>query len=75
VTRIAAYSVLFEDPPGVRGNGFPSGGPYPADSLLMVNAKTSSSSIAANQETCTLPRAQHALCTMILNDFRRRLRP
>jgi hypothetical protein len=75
VTRVAAYSVLFEDPPGVRGNGFPSGGPYPAASLLMVHPKGSSQPIAAHQETCTLPQVQHALCTTILSDFRRRLRP
>jgi hypothetical protein len=57
--------VLFEDPPGVAGDGWPSGGPDPANGLVGV---------ATNQEqtvyraTCTLPAGEHSLCTVALND-------
>jgi hypothetical protein len=61
--------VYFTDPPGVVGDGAPSGGPLTARGvLLFVNEQGAAASI----ETCTLPTSMSALCTPILNDFSNR---
>jgi hypothetical protein len=60
--------VAFEDPPGVAGTGQPSGGPYPANGVLIYDYTPATGSTAA-LETCTLPEADHARCTVVLNDF------
>lgn len=59
--------VDFEDPPGVSGDGSPSGGPYPANGVAVLDNSPTPSS--AYKETCTLPSSQHALCTAVLNSF------
>jgi len=58
--------VGFEDPPGVAGDGSPSGGPYPANGVLIWLQGPQYGTL---KETCTLPSSEHALCTAILNDF------
>jgi len=60
--------VGFEDPPGVAGNGSPSGGPYPANGVVIFGHLPPTLYSPA-KETCTLPSSEHALCTAILNDF------
>jgi hypothetical protein len=60
--------VGFRDPPGVSGDGRPSGGPNPANGVLRY-LYGSGQGGRAGQETCTLPATEHQLCTDILNDF------
>jgi hypothetical protein len=60
--------VGFEDPPGIRGNGDPSGGRNPANGVLLF-ATSPGSDTSASLETCALPESDHRLCTTILNDF------
>jgi len=60
--------VAFEDPPGVAGTGRPSGGSNPANGVLVYDYSPAVGSNTA-LETCTMPGASHALCTVILNDF------
>lgn len=62
VGRQSASMVFFEDPPGVSGDGNPSGGPYPANGVLLYEPGVSGA-------TCTMPEADHSLCTAVLNDF------
>lgn len=65
-SSVANDAVSFEDPPGVAGEGDPSGGPYPANGVLLYSyAEEGSASVV----TCTLPPSQHDLCMAILNDF------
>jgi hypothetical protein len=59
--------VAFEDPPGVMGDGLPSGGRNPADGVLLYQVGEQGGQ--ASSETCTMPQTQHSLCTAILNDF------
>jgi len=60
--------VYFTDPPGVAGDGDPSGGPFTARGvLLFTNGPDISTS--APLETCTLSTHLAGLCTPILNDF------
>jgi len=73
VQRLSARAVVFEDPPRIRGSGDPSGRPYPADGVVMFKSLLPTGK--ASTETCTLPPSQHAVCAVILNDFRRRFRP
>ena len=40
VTRLSPHSVRFEDPPGVKGDGDPSGGQFPADGVLTARPGT-----------------------------------
>ncbi|MGH9128049.1 MAG: hypothetical protein ACRDY2_03570 [Acidimicrobiales bacterium] len=65
--RSFAVAVAFEDPPGTAGEGKPSGGLYPANGLLLFSGHDGGYS--ATLETCTLPAAEHATCTEILNQF------
>jgi hypothetical protein len=72
VGRLGARDVGFEDPPGVHGSGDPSGGALPANGVVAytyVGTKPSNAQITVGSETCTLPKAQHAACTAVLNDF------
>jgi Protein of unknown function (DUF3761) len=64
--RISDGVVGFEDPPGVKGSAWPSGGIYPANGVMTYYSGSSSGSWA---ETCTLPESEHALCTTTLNAF------
>jgi hypothetical protein len=71
ILRQNASTVFFEDPPGVSGDGNPSGGPYPANGVIRFSAAADKPprGASASGATCTLPEADHALCTVILNDF------
>jgi hypothetical protein len=69
--RLGVHAVAFEDPPHVEGTGDPSGGPYPANGVVIYNATSRPATMAA-EETCTLQTAEHGTCTAILNDFVRR---
>ncbi len=62
---VANDTVSFEDPPGVAGEGVPSGGPYPANGVFRYSYAGDGS---ASVVTCTLPASQHDLCKAILND-------
>jgi hypothetical protein len=53
--------VLFTDPPGVAGSGWPSGGEYPANGFVGITA-----SGEVFRSTCTLPASEHSLCTASL---------
>jgi hypothetical protein len=66
VVRPSRTLALFEDPPGIRGSGWPSGGRYPANGV--VGTHGSSSDAAVYRATCTLPQADHAICTASLDD-------
>jgi Protein kinase domain/Domain of unknown function (DUF4850) len=66
VMPIAAGIVSFEDPPGVKGDGRPSGGQYPADGVMTYHPSGQDGSW---QETCTLPASQKNICTAVLNTF------
>jgi hypothetical protein len=58
--------VSFDDPPGVRGDGLPSGGRYSARSVLTYYPGASDGSW---RETCTLPGSDQADCTVALGTF------
>lgn len=56
----------FEDPPGVKGDGQPSGGQYRADGVMTYHPSAPDGSW---QETCTLPASELDVCTAVLNTF------
>ena len=65
-TQLSSTVVEFEDPPGVVGDGDPSGGPYPANGVMIYIPGSDNGSWT---ETCTLPASEHSLCTLSLNQF------
>ncbi len=67
VVRTSAVQVGFQDPAGVAGVGSPSGGQNPANGIVLYQPKPTEPT--AYQATCTLPAAQHDLCTAVLNQF------
>jgi hypothetical protein len=67
VSILSASAVAFGDPPGIAGVGFPSGGQNPANGVVLYQPKASEA--VAYQATCTLPSAQHHLCTAVLDQF------
>jgi hypothetical protein len=67
VVRISAVAMGFQDPPGVAGVGFPSGGQNPANGVGLYLPKPGEST--AYLATCTLPASQQDLCTAVLNQF------
>jgi hypothetical protein len=66
VARIGAGIVTFEDPPGVAGDGLPSGGLYPANGVMTYHPSAPDGSW---KETCTLPGSDKDECTAVLNTF------
>ena len=66
VTTISAGIAGFGDPPGVSGDGVPSGGGNPAHGVLTYHPHAADGSW---RETCTLPGTDAAECTAILNAF------
>jgi hypothetical protein len=63
----ASREIGFEDPAGVAGDGIPSGGQNPANGvMLFMPAQGKASAYLA---TCTLPDAQHDVCTAVLDHF------
>lgn len=72
-TPISATTIGFEDPPGTAGYGAPSGGTDPANGVVILHtANPPDASGIGLAETCTLPAAQHEMCTAILNEFVKR---
>lgn len=67
VRRISSGAVGFEDPVGVAGIGFPSGGQNPANGVGLYQPKPTEAT--AYLGTCTLPPSQQDLCTAVLNHF------
>ncbi|MGO9898873.1 MAG: DUF4850 domain-containing protein [Solirubrobacteraceae bacterium] len=65
ISRLSSTTVAFEDPPYVHGTGTSSGGPDPANGVVIYAGQPPE----AYKETCTLPASQHTRCTAILNDF------
>jgi hypothetical protein len=59
-------TTLFEDPPGVAGSGWPSGGPDAANGLVGITGSREDGSVY--RSTCTLPASQRWICTVSLND-------
>jgi len=66
VHPLRSNDVLFEDPPGVAGSGWPSGGPDPANGLVGYTGSPKNGVVY--RSTCTLPAREHSLCTTSLND-------
>jgi hypothetical protein len=66
VEQIDPGVVGFEDPPGVEGDGNPSGGQYPANGVMTYHPSSQDGSLS---ETCTLPSSQKLICTSALNAF------
>ena len=71
VTLVRPAVARFRDPPGVAGDGFQSGGPYPAEGAAFFTTYTG----AAGEVTCTLPATQQPLCRAIVDDFIARSAP
>lgn len=66
VLRLAAGIVSFDDPPGVRGDGLPSGGRYPARGVLTYHPGVPDGSW---RETCTVPGSDQDDCGAALAAF------
>jgi hypothetical protein len=66
VTSDSSGVVSFDDPPGISGDGTPSGGKYQADGVMTFQGGAGTPSWL---ETCTLPDSDSATCTTTLNDF------
>jgi hypothetical protein len=58
--------VAFNDPPGVAGDGIPSGGQNPANGAMTYYSADQNGSWL---ETCTLPAAEKDMCTVSLDHF------
>lgn len=66
VVPIGPGLVAFSDPSGVRGDGRPSGGRYPANGVMTYYRHSANGSWL---ETCVLPSAQKATCSVLLDNF------
>jgi hypothetical protein len=67
--RLTPQVTLFEDPPGIRGDGWPSGGPAPANGLVGFTGPPAQTNSTVYRSTCTLPASEHSICTVSLNDI------
>jgi hypothetical protein len=67
VTKISSVAVGFQDPAGMAGVGYPSGGQNSALGVGLYKPKPTEAS--AYLATCTLPAAQQDLCTAVVNHF------
>jgi hypothetical protein len=67
VVTTSPNQVGFQDPAGVAGVGFPSGGQNAANGVMLYQPKPTEPT--AYEATCTLPAAQLDLCTAVLNHF------
>ena len=67
VNGISSVAVGFQDPAGVVGIGFPSGGQNAANGVGLYQPKPNEPT--AYLATCTLPPSEHDLCTAVLNRF------
>jgi hypothetical protein len=62
---IDANATTFQDPPGVPGDGWPSGGSDSANGIVGINPSQES---LVYRATCTLPKSETWICTVSLND-------
>ena len=67
VVTTSSSQVGFQDPAGVAGIGFTSGGQNAANGIMLYRPKPTE--WTAYEATCTLPAAQLDLCTAVLNHF------
>jgi hypothetical protein len=67
VSMISSVAAGFQDPAGVAGIGYPSGGQNPANGVGLYQPKPTEAT--AYLATCTLPPSQQDLCTAVLNHF------
>jgi hypothetical protein len=63
---VSAGLVAFSDPPGVAGDGIPSGGQNPANGAMTYYSADQNGSWL---ETCTLPAAEKDMCILSLDHF------
>jgi hypothetical protein len=70
VTRPDSRLVLFQDPRRVAGDGWPSGGPDPANGTVVIQGSVHPGphERAVYRATCTLPARDRSLCTVSLDD-------
>lgn len=70
VTRPSSRVALFTDPPGVAGDGWPSGGSHSANGVVGVRGSLSPGprNRSVYRSTCALPTRGHSICTVSLND-------
>jgi hypothetical protein len=66
VDHIGVGVMSFEDPPGVAGDGIPSGGQNPAHGVMTYHPPNDAGSWL---ETCTLPNTDRLICNAALNTF------
>jgi hypothetical protein len=66
VHRVGSDIAEFQDPAGVAGSGWPSGGPDPANGVVGLSGPAGNQ--AVYRSTCTLPASEHSVCTVSLND-------
>jgi hypothetical protein len=76
VTRPDSHLVLFQDPRGVAGDGWPSGGPDPANGTVVIQGSLNPGphERAVYRSTCTLPARDQLICTVSLDDVIARYR-
>jgi hypothetical protein len=67
VARPSPSLAFFQDPPGVAGSGWPSGGRYPANGVVGTRGSPAGDALVY-RSTCTLPSADHSICNASLND-------
>jgi hypothetical protein len=76
VRRRRAEVARFDDAPGVRGVGVPSGGTNRAvGAVVYPRPRPEPESVTVSKVTCTAPRATAALCPTIVDDFVTRVAP
>jgi len=68
VVVLDTSTVAFQDPPGVHGDGLPSGGSDPANGVMMFTPSNTHHDGYSLTETCTLPASSKAKCTAILDN-------
>ena len=66
VTAVSSGVVAFDDPPGTKGGGVPSGGPYVAYSVMSYSPTSQPGTYLA---TCALPASGPRICAFVLNYF------
>jgi hypothetical protein len=62
--RLSSQVVYFTDAPGLAGDGWPSGGYFPADGLAGIQGSATDGAVF--RTTCTLPMAKSAVCAISL---------
>lgn len=76
VRRTGGDVARFEDPPGVRGVGVPSGGANRAfGAVVYPQLRPEPESVGVGKVTCTAPPATTGLCSAIVDDFVARVTP